>query len=219
MSAVDKAYNIFGVVLDASYPHRVKNGDHFVCTLKVAESAESEACTLVLFGSKFEEMPICQRVGDIIRVHRVIVTEYCGVKQFTSRLYYNSAWAIFSPIVKLGSKKLGFISDDEETSEFTPVKYFGKKYSPVDKVQQKFIKELRKWNNKEAHSKCLITLSDIAGLYKEGKQNHNFDLVATVEKLDRIDEDHSELALSDKTTDKPFTATVFTRKYRWLKEG
>ncbi|TNV77130.1 hypothetical protein FGO68_gene8008 [Halteria grandinella] len=231
-TAFEKTWNIYGIILDATYPHKT-HGDssHYVCTLKIAdqlaEDGQIETCTLVLFGSKFEELPICQRVGDIIRVHRVTVTEYYGVKQFTSRLYFNSSWAIFTPIAHpKKNQKLGFISEDEseEAREFNPVRYFGKKYSQVCKEQQRIIRKLREFNSKSITkdriiecSKSLIKLSDIENLYKEGKQNHSFDLVAIVHKLDRIDEDHSELTLSDGKVE--YAATVFTRKYRWLREG
>jgi hypothetical protein len=57
-----------------------------------------EHCTLVLFANKFEDLPICQRVGDIIRVHRAHVQEYKGIKQFSANIFFNSSWALFSPL-------------------------------------------------------------------------------------------------------------------------
>jgi len=55
-------------------------------------------CTLMFFAKRFEDLPISQRVGDIIRVHRAYVQEYKGIKQFTSNIFFNSSWALFSPI-------------------------------------------------------------------------------------------------------------------------
>jgi hypothetical protein len=55
--------------------------------------------SLVLFANKFEDLPISQRVGDIIRIHRASVGEYKDQKQFTANIFFNSSWAIFSPSV------------------------------------------------------------------------------------------------------------------------
>lgn len=199
----DRTYNVFGVVLDASYPHKTKTGDHYVCTLKIAESAKSPVFTLVLFGSKFEEMPVIQRIGDIIRVHRVTVSEYNECKQFTSRLYFNSSWALFA----------------DKAQDFKPAKFFGKSFSPVDRDQQGIIKAMRKLRQNVGHSTCMISLSDISGLYESGKQDNTFDFIAKVESLDRVDEDHSEIVFSDDSTEEQYKSTIFTRKYLHLREG
>jgi hypothetical protein len=55
--------------------------------------------SLVLFANKFEDLPISQRVGDIIRIHRASVGKYKDQKQFTANIFFNSSWAIFSPSV------------------------------------------------------------------------------------------------------------------------
>ena len=57
-------------------------------------------CTLVFFAKKFEDLPISQRIGDIIRIHRASVGQYKNVKQFTANIFFNSSWAIFSPSPK-----------------------------------------------------------------------------------------------------------------------
>jgi hypothetical protein len=88
-----------------------------------------EACTLVLFGNKFEDMPVSQRVGDIIRVHRATVSEYRGAKHFTANLCYNASWALFSPCPKAlqtNMEGLGFLSDEDSEApqpnkEFSPM--------------------------------------------------------------------------------------------------
>jgi hypothetical protein len=73
-----------------------------------------EVSTLVLFGNKFEDMPVSQRVGDILRVHRATLTEYKGAKHFTANLCYNASWALFSPCPKKVQDNLCFLSDEEE---------------------------------------------------------------------------------------------------------
>jgi Telomeric single stranded DNA binding POT1/CDC13 len=79
----DATYNIFAVVVDASYPHKAQNSERYTCTLKLVDMASPvkkdgtvETCTMVVFANKFEDCPIVQRVGDIIRVHRASVSQY-----------------------------------------------------------------------------------------------------------------------------------------------
>ena len=53
--------------------------------------------TVVFFGKTFDDLPISQRVGDIIRVHRANVTTYKGQKQLIANVCYNASWALFAP--------------------------------------------------------------------------------------------------------------------------
>jgi Telomeric single stranded DNA binding POT1/CDC13 len=73
-------FHFYAVVLDASFPHKSFKSDRYIVTLKIADPDQSidkegvvEHCTLMMFAKKFEDLPICQRVGDIIRVHRAHV--------------------------------------------------------------------------------------------------------------------------------------------------
>ena len=70
------------------------------------EDGHVEFCTLVMFANKFEDLPISQRVGDIIRVHRASVGNYKGQKQFTANVFFNSSWAIFHPNTDKNTSKL-----------------------------------------------------------------------------------------------------------------
>lgn len=78
----------------------------------------------------------------------------------TARVYFNSAWVLFSPLShqepvtvnKKSSNSLGFISDNssraiisDPSKEFRPMAFFGKTFSPVDKHEQNMIRGLRKW--------------------------------------------------------------------------
>ena len=78
-----------------------------------------EHATLVLFAKKFEDLPISQRVGDIIRVHRANVGVFKNTKQFTSNIFFNSSWALFSPLTLKYSEHddLGFLEDKEESKK------------------------------------------------------------------------------------------------------
>jgi hypothetical protein len=91
---------------------------------------------VVFFGNKFEDLPVTQRVGDIIRVHRATLTEYRGSKYFTANVCYNSSWALFSPLEpREANSGLGFVFGEDEgvkpQREFVAFKHYGKNYSPV----------------------------------------------------------------------------------------
>ena len=73
----DDLHHFYAVILDATFPHKSFKSDKFICSLKIADPDQAinsegvvEHCTLMLFAKKFEDLPICQRIGDIIRVHR-----------------------------------------------------------------------------------------------------------------------------------------------------
>ena len=97
-------YHFYAVVLDAQFPHKSFKSDRFMLTMRIADPESSfdfegvvNHCTLVMFAKKFEDLPIIQRVGDIIRIHRAYVGQYKGAKQFTCNIFFNSSWALFSP--------------------------------------------------------------------------------------------------------------------------
>ena len=83
----DKVY-IYGVILDAQFPHKSFKSDKYVCSMKITdqsmqidkEMGNIDFCSLVLFASKFEDLPISQKVGDIIRIHRATVGTYKNQK-------------------------------------------------------------------------------------------------------------------------------------------
>lgn len=106
-----------------------------------------EHCTLVFFAKKFEDLPISQRVGDIIRVHRAGVGMYKNVKQFTSNVFFNSSWAIFSPVVIGRDLEVEEEKINHKISlprEFEPFLFYGKAFS-FDNTEKKIITNLRKW--------------------------------------------------------------------------
>ena len=78
----------YGVIIDASFPHKSFKSDKYVCSLKIADNSLKidpkdgtvDYVTVVFFGKSFDDLPISQRIGDIIRIHRANVTTYKGQK-------------------------------------------------------------------------------------------------------------------------------------------
>jgi hypothetical protein len=128
----DEDFHFYGIILEATYPHKSFKTNKFICTLKIADPYQPineegiiQHCTLVLFANKMEDLPISQRVGDIIRVHRATLTEFHGLKVFQANVFFKSSWALFSPVtLKDRLKNEMFIDVEElkkvEDKEFWP---------------------------------------------------------------------------------------------------
>ena len=105
----DKVH-FYGMVLDAQFPHKSFKSEKYVCSLKICDpscpidkkTGLIEHFTLVLFANKFEDLPIAQRVGDLIRVHRASVGMFKEQKQFTANIFFNSSWVLFPPTAEAG---------------------------------------------------------------------------------------------------------------------
>lgn len=129
-----------------------------------------EHCSLVFFAKRFEDLPISQRVGDIIRVHRANVGIFKGVKQFSSNIFFNSSWALFSPYsFKDRSKDDQTNAEENKTEEvtstkkstsdpreFIPFSYYGKAIS-FEKSEQKIISSYRDWISKNFPKKSVLS--------------------------------------------------------------
>lgn len=94
----------YAVVLEATYPHKTKKSENFVVSLKVADQTSKvdshgvvDYVSVVFFAKKFDDLPVSQRCGEIIRVHRGNVNTFQGRKQVTVNMLYNSSWALFHP--------------------------------------------------------------------------------------------------------------------------
>ena len=91
------------MIIDAGHPYKGPN--RYVCTLKVVDqtlhSTVEGANNQIKFGlvtyfaKRMEDLPVVRKIGDIIRVHRAIVKDYKGIKQFNVNISYNSSWCLF----------------------------------------------------------------------------------------------------------------------------
>ena len=81
---------------------------------------------ITFFAKRLEDLPVVRKIGDIIRVHRSIVKDYKGTKQFSVNITYNSSWCLFySSDILLRDKlrnsaaepDLGQLTDSESENE------------------------------------------------------------------------------------------------------
>ena len=108
---VGDSVNFYAVILDATFPHQSWKSKKFLVTLKVADPTSrvdnkgvADFISVVFFADKFDDLPVCQKVGDIIRVHRATVSTYKDRKQITANVCFNSSWAVF-PLHFRGQKE------------------------------------------------------------------------------------------------------------------
>ena len=242
----DDTYNFYAIVLDSQFPHKSFKSDRFLCTMKIADPSCNiekiddtvDYCSLVFFAKRFEDLPICQRTGDIIRVHRAHVGNFKGIKQFTSNIFFNSSWALFSPYSlkdrikddRVEDLKGNKVEEDSKKAkvdarEFMPFNYYGKTFS-FEKSEQKIINQHRDWISKNfaKHSilsnRYITSLKDVPehGKKKENGKYYDFDLQVKIVQLFKLDDYSSELRVIDDSYQIWF-CQVLNMKYRWLREG
>ena len=81
--SVGEQVNFYAVIIDALSPHQSLKSKKYLCTLKLADPSQRmdkdgvvEYISVVFFADSLDSLPNCQRVGDIIRVHRATVSTY-----------------------------------------------------------------------------------------------------------------------------------------------
>lgn len=229
----DDTYNFYAIVLDAQFPHKSFKSDRFLCTMKIADPTLNidkiddtvEYCSLVFFAKHFADLPICQRIGDIIRVHRAHVGMFKGVKQFTSNIFFNSSWALFSPYTAKDRLKDDRQGEDlkgnaavpvesevpakkakADPREYIPFAYYGKTFS-FEKSEQKTINQYRDWiaKNFAKHNmlsnRYITPLRDVPehGAKRDNGKYYDFDIQVKIIQLFKLDDYSSELRVIDES--------------------
>lgn len=220
-------FHFYAVVLDASFPHKSFKSDKFMCSMKIADPDQRlnkegvvEHCTLMMFAKRFEDLPIIQRVGDIIRVHRAHVQTYKGVKQFTCNIFFNSSWALFSPLTAkdrlkkdddqlanaqaVNEAKANLVKGTTDPREFQPFAYLGKNFS-YEVSEKKTISSIRDWIAKSFAKHpvlneryiCKLKEAPAAGAKRDNGKYYDFDLQVKVVQLFKLDDYSSELRVID----------------------
>jgi hypothetical protein len=84
------AVHTYGVIIDATFPYKV-TADKYITSLKIVDPSlhskggkptDTDWAQVVIYASRFEDLPIVSKVGDIIRLHRANVRIHDGKRQF-----------------------------------------------------------------------------------------------------------------------------------------
>lgn len=180
------------MVIDATFPYKTTNGK-YVCSMKITDASIASGkkdnwAQLVLYARKFEDLPIVQRIGDVIRVNRSILRLHNGRKQFNASIYFNSSWALFS------ADK----TDPEgvERPELEPFGHNGKKFS-FEKHERDTLTRVRKFAQTHFASNNVLSSEMHVALSKADSQKNDFDVLAKVLQIFEKDEYTNELKIRD----------------------
>ena len=93
--------HFYGTIVDASFPYKTDKRSVVTCRVvdhslaKKGNVAEKDWVTVVFYAKNFEDLPIIQRIGDVIRVHRAEFHHHQGRKQLNVNLFYRGSWCLF----------------------------------------------------------------------------------------------------------------------------
>lgn len=218
----DDHYHFYGVVIDASFPYQSEK--RYVVTCKVADPSsvtkggKLNVVNVVFFSKSFEDLPIIQRVGDIIRVHRAKFQHYNDSKQLNVNMYYRSSWCLFIGNDNQAPLEPKVENEDGTSNYFsyTPYNFSGKSFTQ-EGHEQKILTSLKKWS-KEYFSKNFVVQHEIKReeLDQAIKDQKDFDLLTKITVIKDHDQ-YSNLVTFNDTTGQTWTANLFKRKFPHLK--
>ena len=215
-------FHFYGVVIDASFPYQSEK--RYVVTCKVIDPSsltkggKLNVVNVVFFAKSFEDLPIIQRIGDIVRVHRAKFQHYNDSKQLNVNMYYRSSWCLF--IGNDGEAPLEPKVENEDGTNnyfsYTPYNFSGRSFTQ-EAHETKILKDLKKWS-KDYFSKNYVVTHDIkkSALEKSIKDKKDFDLLAKITEIKDHDRFSNSVIFND-TTGQTWSANLFKRKYPHLK--
>jgi ActR/RegA family two-component response regulator len=187
------------------------NSERFICSLKVVDPTlhtKGSYANVVIYASKFEDLPIVHRLGDIIRVHRANMRIYQNKRQFNVNMFYQSSYALFSTDKQT---PLG-----QTIAPDAPYAFSGKR-ATIERQDNAILGTLRKWASN------LFQSTNVGGdrateLKKASKSQGDFDVVAKVLQVFELDEYTNELKLRDLSGETFFTLAL-KLKFPHIRQG
>jgi len=185
-------HNVYGIIIDATFPYKV-SADRYVCSLKIVDPSlhskggkvtDNDFATVVIYAKRFEDLPIANKVGDIIRLHRATLRMHKNQRQFNVSTHWTSSWAVFST----------------EDTNFAPVFYSGKR-ATFEKHETTLLTTLRKWVGTYFAAHDGVTSDLYQPLKGAKKSERDFDVVAKIQSIFEMDEFTNELKIADATGD------------------
>jgi hypothetical protein len=220
----EDSFHFYGVVVDASFPYKTEK--RYVVTCQVADASsilkggKLNTVNVVFFAKSFEDLPIIQRVGDIVRVHRAKFQHFNDTRQLNVNMYYRSSWCLF--IGDDGEAPLEPKVENEDGTNnyfsYTPYNFSGKSFTQ-EAHESKILKDLKKWSR--AHfAKHDVVKSDIkkSDIDEAIKNKKDFDLLARVTEIQDHDQFSNSVTFND-STGQTWSGNLFKRKFPHLKGG
>lgn len=194
--------NFYGVITDATFPYKI-NSNRFICSIKVIDPTlnpknKQDWAQVIIYATRFEDLPIIHRIGDIIRIHNATLRIHEGKRQFNVNMYYKSSWALYS------SDKLTPLGQSVGDS---PYAFSGKK-TTQERQDSAITGTLKKYATQYFASSNVIKDENTTELKKASKERKDFDIVAKVLQVFQLDEYTNELKLKDGSNEVFYTLAL-----------
>jgi hypothetical protein len=219
--------HFYGTIVDASFPYKTDKRSVVTCRVVDASLAkkggavqEKDFVTVVFYAKNFEDLPIIQRIGDVIRVHRADFLFHNDRKQLNVNLFYRGSWCLFVGNEKDAPLEPKVVNENKEANFFThtPYNFSGKSFTWGDE-DVSILKNLRKWT-KEQFSKHTVvdTTTNVTEQENCIKKNKDFDLIGKVVKCKSADQWTNAVTIND-SNGTSWTGNLFKKKFPHLAVG
>jgi hypothetical protein len=218
--------HFYATIVDASFPYKTEKRSVVTCKVVDASLAkkgtvsEKDWVTVVFYAKNFDELPIIQRIGDVVRVHRAEFQHFHDRKQLNVNLFYKGSWCLFVGNEKDEPLEPKVVNEEKDPKFFnyTPYNFSGKSFT-WGAEDENHLKGLRKWTA-ETFSKQWVVSHTVDSAAVEGaiKKKHDFDLVGRITGLKNKDTYSNDATILD-AAGQTWTANLFKKKFPHLTTG
>lgn len=218
--------HFYGTIVDASFPYKTEKRSVVTCKVvdhslvKKGTVSEKDWVTVVFYAKNFEELPIIQRIGDIVRVHRAEFQHFHDRKQLNVNLFFKGSWCLFVGNEKDEPLEPKVVNEEKDPKFFshTPYNFSGKSFT-WGAEDENLLKNLRKWTAETFSKNNVVDHTvDSAAVESAIKKKQDFDLVGRVTTLKSADQYSNAVTIVD-ANGATWTANLFKKKFPHLAVG
>lgn len=126
----------------------------------------------MIVGRRFQDLPIVQRIGDVIRCHRAEYSNKGDQHFLKLNLHYNSSWALFSADNVVAPEVEGQVRNPAtEAYAFSGYSY------TMETIDQKQLDTIRVWSKKHFASHKVIIEEMYTALSQADEEEGDFNVL------------------------------------------
>lgn len=219
--------HFYGTIVDASFPYKTDKRSVVTCRVidhslarKGGAVQEKDWVTVVFYAKNFEDLPIIQRIGDVIRVHRAEFHFHNDRKQLNVNLFYRGSWCLFVGNERDAPLEPKVVNENKEANFFThtPYNFSGKSFTWGDE-DVSILKNLRKWTKEQFSKNAVLDGStDSAAQENAIRRKRDFDIIGKVVKVKSADSWTNNVTIND-SNGVSWTGALFKKKFPHLAVG
>lgn len=218
--------HFYATIVDASFPYKTEKRSVVTCKVvdhslvKKGTVSEKDWVTVVFYAKSFEELPIIQRIGDVVRVHRAEFQHFHDRKQLNVNLFFKGSWCLFVGNEKDEPLEPKVVNEEKDPKFFshTPYNFSGKSFT-WGAEDENILKSLRKWTAETFSKNFVVSHTvDSAAVEAAIKKKSDFDLVGRVTALKSADAYSNAVSIVD-SNGSTWTANLFKKKFPHLAVG